>query len=516
VKSANALILAVVLCNFAAQSHGAVFVLPTEINHFTPSPFLRDPVVSPPDTWEPPHIIVTNIASAALPVWIANAGDGSDRLFVVQQTGSVIIVGDAIPFLNLQPNSGVVLSSVGGGALPGPQVRMVSVAFPPDYAHKGDFYVSYYDLNGTFKVSRFDVSKSNPDVANPSSEEVIGSNFPIGCNGGQIVFAPDGTLYLNLAGPIANPDNLGALPGKMLALLNDDDKPLTTNTATSWPFSQYFSPTDCSEIGGAFAENSGDRMDGVYFYGDSSGTIWGLKPEGTNWVKYNLASPTFPFSNNLNITVPPPVESSTNQTTGTLPPLPTNDPPIFPTGPITIDTSNGLFTSSAIKATAIAPTAVAEISTSANLIATPATAPKAYTAPEYPFIITAFGQDEKGRLYVANYGAPYWVQEPPNYTSVEQIGGGGIYLIQDNLLQFSVHEVVDHNRVTLEWQTAPAVKYHIQKSVDLRHWFDIRDEIIGKGWVLSVSDLPYNSNIYYRVVAIIPGNADSSEIGHEP
>ena len=500
-KLINTLIAAALLCKAATQSHAAVFVLPTEINHFASPPFSRDPIVSRTDTWEPPHIVLTNVASADLPVWIANAGDGSDRLFVVQQSGAVMIVGDSTPFLNLEPN---FVTPVGGNAPPNPQVKMVSIAFPPDYAHKGHFYISYYDLNGTFKVSRFDVSTNGPDLADPSSEEVIGSNFPIGCNGGQIVFAPNGTLYLNLAGPIANTDNLDALPGKMLALLNEDGNPLTTNRATSWPFSQYFSPTDCSEIGGAFAENSGDRMNGVYFYGDNSGTIWGLKPEGTNWIKYDLANPTFPFSDGSGITVPPPVEPSTNQTTGTPPPLPTNNPPIGPTGPITVETSNGLFSSSAIKVSIVAPADVNEKSSSTSLKVVPAVS----TVPQYPFIITAFGHDEKGRLYVANYGAPYWIQEPPNYTSVEQFGGGGIYLIQDDLLQFSVHEVVDHNRVTLEWQTAPAVKYHIQKSVDLRHWFDIRNEIIGNGWVLSVFDLPYNSSIFYRVTAIIPGNAD--------
>jgi Glucose / Sorbosone dehydrogenase len=495
----------VLLFGLAMRSYSAVFVLPTEINHFASPPLSRDPIASRTDTWEPPHIVLTNVASVAIPVWIANAGDGSDRLFVVQQSGAVIIVGDQTPFLNLEPN---FVTPIGGNAPPNPQVRMVGIAFPPDYAHKGHFYLSYYDLNGTFKVSRFDVSTNSPDVADPSSEEVIGSNFPIGCNGGQIVFAPNGTLYLNLAGPIANAENLDALSGKMLALLNEDGNPLTTNTATSWPFSQYFSPTDCSEIGGAFAENSGDRMNGVYFYGDSSGTIWGLKFEGTNWVKYDLASPTFPFSDGSTITVPPPVEPSTNQTTGTPPSLPTNNPPIAPTGPITVETSNGIFTSSAIKATVVAPTIATEKSSSTSLTAAPASVPATNTVPEYPFIITAFGQDEKGRLYVANYGAPYWVQEPPNYTSVEQFGGGGIYLIQDDLLQFSVHEIVDRNRVTLEWQTAPAVKYHVQKSVDLRHWFDIQREIIGNGWVLSVSDLPYNSSIFYRVIAITPGNAD--------
>jgi hypothetical protein len=79
-KTFDALIVALLLCNFAAKSYGAVYVPATEIKHFTPSPFSSEPIVSQTDTWEPPHIILTNIASAALPVWIANASDGSDQI----------------------------------------------------------------------------------------------------------------------------------------------------------------------------------------------------------------------------------------------------------------------------------------------------------------------------------------------------------------------------------------------------------------------------------------------------
>ena len=503
-KRVSILIAAVLPYGSAVPTHGAVFVTPVEVKHFAPSPFSRESVVSQTDTWEPPHIVLTNVASADRPVWIANAGDGSDRLFIVQQTGTVIIVGDDTPFLNLEPNSVI---PIGGNVPTNPHVKMVSIAFPSDYAHNGYFYVSYYDLNGIFKVSRFSVSKTNPNVADPNSEEVIGSNFPIGCNGGQIVFAPDGTLYLNLAGPIANARDSDALSGKMLALFNEGGSPLPTSTKTSWPFVQYFSSTDCSEIGGEFAENSGGRMNDVYFYGNGSGTIWGLKFNGTNWVKYNLACPTFPCSEGPSITLPPPSGGSSNQLT--VPPnvLPATNPPISPIDRITLAT-NSIFGSSGIKATALSPTGAAGILTPGNLTATPSTVLAANTVPEYPFVITAFGRDEEGRLYVANYGAGYWVQEPTNNTSVEKFGGGGIYLITDDLLQFTVHEVVDHNGVTLEWQSAPGIRYRIQESSGSSRWFDFRPEMMGNGGVLSASNLPYNSRISYRVIAITPGTAD--------
>ncbi len=481
-----------------AQSEGAVFVQPTVISHFAPSSYSIQPVTNQTDTWEPPHIVLTNIVSADRPVWIANAGDGSDRLFIVQQSGAVIIVGDDMPFLNLEPN--MVLPH--GGTVPSnSQVKMVSIAFPPDFIHKRYFYISYYDLNGAFKVSRFHVSTSNGDVTDPSSEELVGSNFPIGCNGGQIVFAPDGTLYLNLAGPIANADDFDALSGKMLALLNEDGNPRPTNTQGSWLFSEYFSSTDCSEIGGEFAKNSGNRMNGVYFYGDNTGRIWGLKLDGTNWVKCDLANPTFQFSEGTFNTLPSSPSAGSNYQL-TVPPnlLPTNSPPNIPIGPITLAT-NSFFGSSAVKPTAVAPPFV-------DAMVTPPTVKAVNAVSEHPFAITAFGRDEEGRLYVANYGAAYWVQEPPNFTPVEKFGGGGIYLIQDDLLQFTLHEVVDRNRMTLEWQSAPGIRYNIQESSGSSRWFNIRPEMMGDGGVLSVSGLPSNSMISYRVFAITPANAD--------
>ena len=133
-KRVSILIAAVLPYGSAVPTHGAVFVTPVEVKHFAPSPFSRESVVSQTDTWEPPHIVLTNVASADRPVWIANAGDGSDRLFIVQQTGTVIIVGDDTPFLNLEPNSVI---PIGGNVPTNPHVKMVSIAFPSDYAHNG-------------------------------------------------------------------------------------------------------------------------------------------------------------------------------------------------------------------------------------------------------------------------------------------------------------------------------------------------------------------------------------------
>jgi hypothetical protein len=75
----------------------------------------------------------------------------------------------------------------------------LGLAFPPDYASTGRFVVHYTDNLGDTRVSVFQVS-ANPDIADPSSEQVIlTADQPAdNHNGGQIVFGPDGFLYLGL------------------------------------------------------------------------------------------------------------------------------------------------------------------------------------------------------------------------------------------------------------------------------------------------------------------------------
>lgn len=151
------------------------------------------------------------------PVAIANAGE--ERLFVVQQAGLIRVVkgGKLLtePFLDLRDET----KSSG-------EQGLLGLAFPPDYATSGRFYVYYTDTAGNSVLSRFTVTSGNPDRADETSEEVLlrqdqpHSNH----NGGQLAFGPDGYLYLGLGDggsggdPDGNGQNLGALLGKLLRL----------------------------------------------------------------------------------------------------------------------------------------------------------------------------------------------------------------------------------------------------------------------------------------------------------
>src|SRR5262245_43344506 len=81
------------------------------------------------------------------PVGIANAGDGSGRLFIVEQQGFIRVVKNgavlSTPFLDV-----TALTDDSG------ERGLLNVAFPPDYPSSGKFYIYYTDLNGDVNVNR--------------------------------------------------------------------------------------------------------------------------------------------------------------------------------------------------------------------------------------------------------------------------------------------------------------------------------------------------------------------------
>lgn len=147
----------------------------------------------------PDSISLTQIESGfSAPVHITHAGDGSGRLFVTEQAGRVYIMenGDKLttPFLDIRDR---VLGPGDIGA--GSEEGLLSIAFPPGFGETvNHFYAYYTNLAGNNRVSRFSLS-ANPDIADADSEALVlllshpGQNNH---NGGQIVFGPDGFLYI--------------------------------------------------------------------------------------------------------------------------------------------------------------------------------------------------------------------------------------------------------------------------------------------------------------------------------
>jgi glucose/arabinose dehydrogenase len=127
----------------------------------------------------------------AFPLYLT-APPGDPRLFVVEKGGAIRIIKDGelveTPFLDLSAKVST-----------GPEQGLLGLAFPPDYATTGRFVVHYTDAEGDTRVSAFRAG-ADPDRADPLSEAVLLTvEQPGGShNGGQILFGPDGFLYIAL------------------------------------------------------------------------------------------------------------------------------------------------------------------------------------------------------------------------------------------------------------------------------------------------------------------------------
>jgi glucose/arabinose dehydrogenase len=153
------------------------------------------------------------------PIGVTGAGDGSGRLFVVEQSGVIEIVGVGT-FLDI---SAKVDSSSN-------EQGLLGLAFHPNYASNGFFYVNYTHDPGpgpdVTRISRFEVSGTNPDVADAGSESVVLSFVQdnVNHNGGDIRFGPDGYLYIATGDgggskdPFDRGQSLDTLLGKILRI----------------------------------------------------------------------------------------------------------------------------------------------------------------------------------------------------------------------------------------------------------------------------------------------------------
>ncbi|HEX7002901.1 MAG TPA: PQQ-dependent sugar dehydrogenase [Trueperaceae bacterium] len=179
----------------------------------------------PPD--EPPQLALEEVATGLQsPTAIVAPGDGSGRIFLLEQPGRIRIAVDGQllpePFLDI---SGQM--SAGG------ERGLLGLAFHPEYADNGRFFVDYTDPAGDTVVAEYAVSTEDPDLADPNSRRVllqVPQPYP-NHNGGGLAFGPDGYLYISLgdggAGgdPHDNGQDLGTLLGTILRIDVDSAEP---------------------------------------------------------------------------------------------------------------------------------------------------------------------------------------------------------------------------------------------------------------------------------------------------
>jgi glucose/arabinose dehydrogenase len=151
------------------------------------------------------------------PLFLTSPPDGSGRLFIVEQGGTIRIAenGQVLP----QPFLDISARVVAGG-----ERGLLGMAFHPRYAETGRFFVMYTAREGGANtVARFEVSRADANAADPNSGVTLLSieDFAPNHNAGMLAFGPDGYLYVGTGDggggndPQRTAQNLGHLLGKM-------------------------------------------------------------------------------------------------------------------------------------------------------------------------------------------------------------------------------------------------------------------------------------------------------------
>ena len=183
--------------------------------------------------------------------------DGSNRIFIIEQVGVIKAFQN-----NPETTSDKIFLDIRDRVASGGEMGLLGLAFHPDYAQNGFFYVDYTSTNPKRHtvVARYKVSSNNPDSADKNSETILltqeqpFSNH----NGGKVAFGPDGYLYISFGDggsggdPYKNGQSLSTFLGKILRI---DVNSTTGNLNYSIPPSN------------PFAGNTFSYKEEIYAYG---------------------------------------------------------------------------------------------------------------------------------------------------------------------------------------------------------------------------------------------------------
>jgi glucose/arabinose dehydrogenase len=231
----------------------------------------------PPD---PDGVALERVAGPfTMPAGIANAGDGSGRLFIVEQGGVIRIVGAngavaATPFLDIS-------SRIAFGGERG----LLGLAFHPRYAANGRFFVDYTRASDGATVIAEYRATADAELADPASERIlliIPQPAP-NHNGGMLAFGPDGYLYIGMGDgggqndQFQNAQDPNRLLGKILRI--DVDTPGSSGRAYAIPpDNPFFGGGGSAEVWTVGERNpwrfSFDREWGDLWVGDVGGGDW--------------------------------------------------------------------------------------------------------------------------------------------------------------------------------------------------------------------------------------------------
>jgi glucose/arabinose dehydrogenase len=216
--------------------------------------------------------VLQRAAGLTSPIGLAHAGDNSNRLFVIEQAGCIRFYLNGAIVGAPCGQAGTRFLDIRTKIASGGERGLLGLAFHPQYASNGFFYVYYTSVasagpparnTGDIVIARYTVS-ADPNVANPASEQillVIPHSINSNHNGGQLNFGPDGFLYAAVGDGGAGDDpfeagqDVNQLLGKLLRI--------DVNVATA-PFYRI-PPTNPIQTGGPGTCTNG--CDEIWAYG---------------------------------------------------------------------------------------------------------------------------------------------------------------------------------------------------------------------------------------------------------
>ena len=230
------------------------------------------------------EIAFTNLAFDLI-TDIASPPDGTDRIFVLERRGYIYVF----------PNDPNVASATLFGDFTSliyccrEETGLTGIAFHPDYANNGYFYITYTAREPsllTSGLSRFTVSAANPNAVDLSSEVKLINHREF--NNVHIisepVFGPDGYLYVGLGdgGPQGDPENhaqdLTDFNGKILRI-DVDGGGSAADCGTTHGAGNYTIPTT-----NPFHDGVGGNCDEIWAYGFRNPWRFDFAPNGELWV----------------------------------------------------------------------------------------------------------------------------------------------------------------------------------------------------------------------------------------
>ncbi|MEA2362968.1 MAG: hypothetical protein QOD71_2113 [Thermoleophilaceae bacterium] len=163
-------------------------------------------------------LALTSIGMFTQPVAVAAAPGDTERLFIVEKTGTIKVRtgGQVSDFLDIKS----LVSTTG-------EQGLLAFAVAPDYATSGRVFAFYTDKGNDLQLDEFRRTADGPDRADPGTRRpllTIQHDAAMNHNGGQLLFGPDGRLYLSTGDggtqgdPEGDAQSLASLLGKVLRL----------------------------------------------------------------------------------------------------------------------------------------------------------------------------------------------------------------------------------------------------------------------------------------------------------